>query len=550
MLDDPPGAARMRSQRTRSIIAVTTLVLALVAWLPGAAVAAEDSFRASGEASGFVINIPEVAEIATGRSEGDITSEAFAHGRGVGVLLADDSISEVTIEDAGVTRRDPESGENCATPQLPEPLDIVDAACSFAVGNTVDDTPRGLGDATGLELAVTGADVDALVAFLLSQIDEAGLQTAIDEVEASVLEPVRVELANACLDSLGELAALFEGANDLIDAIESNGVPVEVDLQSTDACSLLVQYVTDPPVLVDEDGDGIAGPDDILTQLEAELTAALEGVSLLDVLLGGSVSEGVATDADATGTSDATGLDIELPSLNLLGNVVDVLTTIVDDFLTEVEGDVSEFVTIDDVGVPALADLVDILQGAIPQELQDVLDDEDPLLQITGGKSTATAVYDRAAGEVTTDGQVQPLVLDLADSLATLLQLSDQDPISVPEGDSVTIAEGTPLESTAELATCTSEEASEDGLDGERISCAGLDLTLLKGVIGDDPETDELDGGINLAGARAEAAAFGAPAPAPEEPTAAPPNLPTTGGGAGLIGLVILGSVLALRRKH
>ncbi|MBW3560858.1 MAG: hypothetical protein KY437_00005, partial [Actinobacteria bacterium] len=151
----------MRAQRTRSIIAVMTLVLALVAWLPGAAVAAEDSFRASGEASGFAVNIPEVVEIATGRSEAAITSDAFAHGRGVGVLLADGSISEVTIEESGVSRRDPESGQNCATPQLPAPLDIVDAACSFALGSTVG-APRGLGDATGLELEVTGADVTAL----------------------------------------------------------------------------------------------------------------------------------------------------------------------------------------------------------------------------------------------------------------------------------------------------------------------------------------------------------------------------------------------------
>lgn len=537
--------------RPASLIAMTALVLAMVAWLPGAAVGAEDSYRASAEGSGFAVNIPEVTEIATGRSEADISSDLLAHGRGVGILIADGSISEVTVEQPGVTERDPAEGQNCAFPDLPGPLDLVDAACSFALGSTTDSLPRGLGDATGLQIELTGADVVALVDFLLGHIDEAGLNDAIDEVEASVIVPVREGLAEACLEGSSQLEPLFDGANELITAIEEGSDDlVGVDLESDDACALLVQYIADPPVLIDVDEDGQAGADDVLAQLRDTLAATLEGVSLLDVLLGGSVSEGVATAADATGTSDATGVDIALPSLNLLGNLVDVVTAIVDDFLTEVEGDVTGIVdsTVLDA-LPALADLVDILLAEIPEDLQNVLDDDQSLLRVTGGQSVATAVYDRAAGEVTTEGQVKPLVLDLADSLATLLGVSDQDPFTVPEGDSVTIAEGTPLETTANLATCTAEEATQDGLDGERISCAGLELILLKGLVGDDPETDEMDGGVSAAGARAVAAAFGEPAPAPEEPAAAPPSLPTTGGGLALLGLIAVGSALALRRR-
>lgn len=533
---------------------MTALVLTVLAWLPGVAVGAEDSYTASGQASGFAVNIPEVTEIATGGSEADIDSDLLAHGRGVGVLIADGSISEVTVEQPGVTERDPAEGQNCATPQLPEPLDIVAAACSFALGSTVDGLPRGLGDATGLEVELTGADVTALVDFLLDNIVDGDLEDAIAEVESSVIEPVRVALADACLEGLGELGDAFDGANQLITEIESgleNDIVSVDDLESDDACTLLLKYLSDPPVLVDEDGDGQAEAGEVRTLLRDALADALDGVSLLDVLLGGSVSEGVATAADATGTSDATGVDIALPSLNLLGNLVDVLTEIVDGFITEVKNDLSTVadVNFDEIeGIPAPEDLVDTLLAAVPQELQDVLADDDPLLEITGGKSVATVVYDRATGEVTSNGQVTPLVIDLADSLATLLGVSDQDPFTVPEGDSVTIAPDTPLESTAKLATCTAEEATQDGLDGERISCAGLELVLLKGLVGDDPETEgEFDGGISVAGAQAQAATFGAPAP--EDPETSPPPMPTTGGGAALIGLIAVGAALALRRN-
>lgn len=539
-------ASHNKQRRPIRLAALFGALLALMIAVPGTAVAQTGEYRASGQADGFALELPDAVEIAGARSQANISSDLLAHARGVGFLTAEGSISEVTIEQAGVSLRDPETGENCAGPEIPAPLDLVDVACSVAQAETLESLPSARSTGSGLELELTGADVVALVDFLLGHIDEAGLGTAIDEIETAVLEPVRLALAEACLAGLSELDPLFAGANELITAIEEeSGDLVGVDLQATEACALLVQYVTDPPVLVDADGDGQAGPDDVLIQLRDTLAATLEGVSILDILLGGSDSQGVSSAATAVGSSSAIGVDVALPSLNLLGNLLDTLTSIVDGFLTEVAGDLEPIadVNFEEIGLPVPADLVDTLLAAVPQELQDVLGDDQPLLRITGGKSDATATFDRATAEVTTEGQVAPLVLDLADSLAILLGISDQDPITVPEGDEFTLAEGTPLETTARLASCSTVDATEDGLDGKRISCDGLELVLLKGLVGDDPETEAPDGGIRIAAATAQAAAFGAAGAAP----AAPP-LPTTGGGAAMLAIALMGLAVTLRR--
>lgn len=533
----------------RPITAAVTAValLALMVAMPGMAVAQSDDYRASGEASGFAVELPEAAEIVGGRSQAEISSDPLAYARGAGFLSAEGSISEVRVEQSGVSRREPESGQNCATPQIPEPLDVVDVACSFAEAETLGGLPSSLSDAGGLELALTGADVEALVDFLLGHIDESGLTEAIREAEAQLLDPVRTALAEACLDAMGgTVGDGIDEAGQLIAAIEDEtGISAEIDGEA--ACDLLLEYTLDPPLL-GGDGEG-SSADALLALLRDTLAAALQDVSLLDILLGGSTSEGVASAATAVGSATSIGVDIGLPSLNLLGNLVEVLTSLTSEFVDQVVADVADVVETSVLEeLPSAAELVDTLLEAVPQELQDVLDDDQALLRITGGRSQASATFDRSADEVSTDGQVAPLVVDLADSLAALLGISDQDPITVPEGDEFTVAEGTPLESTGKLAACTSEDAVEEDLDGQRINCDGLELVLVKGLVGDDPDTDEPDGGIRVAAASAEAAAFGAieeaPAPAP-----ARDELPVTGGGVALLAMVLLGAGLGLRRR-
>lgn len=530
----------MRSNPLRSILLVVAATLLLA---PAAAFAQTDEFEAHAEGEGFLLSVPDVVDIGGGNTEADLTSDPTAHAWGAGFLLAEDSISEVTIERDGVSERDPDEGENCGGPDLPDPFaDLADLACSVAEGDTTGSRSSASASATGAEVSVTGADVAALVAFLLSHINESELGTAIDEIERQIIDPAVTAFAEGCIavleDSpLGDvITEVSGGAEDLINQVEQGTGLEGIEFEADDPCGLLVQYVTNPPVITD----------DPIGMLQAQLQAILDGVSLLDLTLAGSDSSSTESAAAVTAAASALGLDIALPSLNVLGNLVDAVIAIVDEFVTTVETDI---LTVSDA-LPDdfpddLSDGIDAIFDTLPLDLRSVLDSDQPLLRVTGGQASASATYDRASADVTTDGTVAPLVLDLDDALAALLQMSDQDPITIPEGGSQTIAEGTPLESTATLAACTNEEQERNRLPGAEIHCAGLDLVLLKGVIGDDPETEEMDGGLRVAGAAVTASAFGQAgvAEAPQEPT-----MPETGGGAALIGVVALAGAFGLRR--
>lgn len=532
-----------RVRRSVSLTASVAAALALLLALPGAAVAQTDRYRATGAASGFAIEAPDVAEVAGGRSQIEIASDVLSHARGVGLLTVDTTISEIRIEEPNVARRDPESGENCAAPELPEPLDAVDVTCSFAEGETLDRLPSALSDGTGLGVALTGADAAALVDLLLGQIDEAGLTEAIRQAEAQLLDPVRTALADACLSAAG--GTVGDGINEAGELIaeikDQTGITQEITGET--ACDLLIGYTLDPPLLAGDEESTSA--DAVLTLARETLLAALQDASLLDLTLGGSTSEGDAATADVVGSSVSPGLDVALPSLDVLDDLLEALTGLTDAFLGGVVEDVQGVLDADVLGqLPSAGDLAGTVLGGLPADLLEVLQQEDPLLRITGGRSEATATYDRSASEVTTEGQVVPLSIDLADALVALLGLDETDPITVEEGDEVTVAEGTPLESTVRLATCSSEEATHNGLPGERISCDGLALILLKGLLGDDADTERPDGGLRVAAASTQAAAFGV-----LEPGRGEAPLPVTGGGAALAALALLGAVLTLRRR-
>ncbi|MDX1620056.1 MAG: hypothetical protein R3320_03640, partial [Nitriliruptorales bacterium] len=377
---------------------------------------------------------------------------------------------------------------------------------------------------------------------------------AIATVEGQVVDPVALALAQACLEITGPLepvlGPVIDTAGELITAIEKQGGDVlGFEPEEGTACDLLLRYVLDPPPLVeDQNGDGTSDANDVLAVIQQELAAALDG-SILDVLLAGSDSSTTETDAAITAVAEAIGMDVALPSLNLLGNLTDALLGIVTDYLTLVEGEVGEVINFDALELPLPSELVQTLQDAIPAELQNLLGSEQPLLTVTGGQANPTATYDRDAEEASTSGTVAPLIIDLNDDLAALLGLSDQDPITIPEGGSQTLAADTPLESTFTLAACTSENDLDnaDGIPGARIHCAGLELVLLKGVIGDNADTEAFDGGLRLAGAAATAEVYGQALAAPAEDE--PSDMPATGGGFAILGLVAIGGAIALRRR-
>lgn len=151
---------------------------------------------------------------------------------------------------------------------------------------------------------------------------------------------------------------------------------------------------------------------------------------------------------------------------------------------------------------------------------------ENPVASIIVGSAKATAVYDRAAG--TASGSYDPAIVTVR--LSTPLTGNVDIPVTV--GQTVTILEGTPLESTITVA----DGSVTKNPDGSVSSVAdGVKLELLKGV----------NGGVILELAHAEAGAAGSPAVLGSVLDV--PELARTGGmpwipiaGVGAVGLAVL----------
>jgi hypothetical protein len=158
--------------------------------------------------------------------------------------------------------------------------------------------------------------------------------------------------------------------------------------------------------------------------------------------------------------------------------------------------------------------------------------DGGPLVSIIVGQAKAAAVYDRASGKAVPT--IDPALVRIRLALPLLGQVQE---IPVAIGQTITILQGTPLESTIAIADGT----TTTNADGSVLAVSdGVLVHLLKG----------LNGGIKLQLAHAEAGVAGAPAvaaPVPAAPTVVA-ELPRTGGipalpilGAGLLAIAFVG---------
>ncbi|MBW3659420.1 MAG: hypothetical protein KY457_12330 [Actinobacteria bacterium] len=525
----------------RRLLASITLAVLALATFAAPATAAPGEFRAGATGDGFALTLPmsPVGDILGGSTTAAVEDTPLATATGNGFALVAESQTEATADAAGESVTDP---RRCGTDGLPEELrGILAAACSASEASVISGLPAAESSASGLELDLDGGDVALLLDTVLAQIDEGGLGDALAEAENQVLSPVLLGLADACLEGSVVLQPLYENGAALLAEVERNledAFPIDLTtLDPTNACVVLLDLVANPPV--------IGSPAEVITFLREQLAAALSDATILGATLGASDSTTTTTAATVTALATATGLEIELPALDVAGTLADALAALADELLTEVAERIVD-VEVDPV-LPGLADVVDTLLAGIPAEVTELLGDTEPLLTVVGGRSRATVALDRATGETTPEGSQAPLQLQLSAAfevfLETLLGGSDvPNPITVPEGDRVVIAEGTPLESSFAVGAVTVEDVEIDGLAGQRVTASGVDINLLAGF----------EGGIGfaVAGAVAQAAGDGAPATpvgAPEPPPA--PNLPTTGGGLALLGLLTLGGAVALRRR-
>jgi hypothetical protein len=163
-----------------------------------------------------------------------------------------------------------------------------------------------------------------------------------------------------------------------------------------------------------------------------------------------------------------------------------------------------------------------------------------PLVKIVVGSSSAQAIFDRASGK--SSGQFNPALVDII--FNPVLGLPE---VKVPVGQTITILQGTPLESTIIAANGSNVTNADGSVDS---TADAVSLQLLKGL------PAPLTGGIDITLAHAEAAAGGALATKSPVQLAAlsPPDVPRslarTGGNPWLpvIGFVLLAAAMVLRR--
>ena len=187
-----------------------------------------------------------------------------------------------------------------------------------------------------------------------------------------------------------------------------------------------------------------------------------------------------------------------------------------------------------------------------------VLPNSAPLAEIQVGSSSAKVVYDRATGKATPSFDPALVRVIINPLPATGL---GQQVLSVAPGQSLTILQGTPLESTITVAA----GSSATNPDGSVTAVSnGVELALLKGVGASSAGAS--DGGIDLALAQTTAsgggtppvvttAASSTPAPAPGGPvaqlpyTGSSPVLPLAGAGVLSVGLIGRRVVRRLRSR-
>lgn len=518
----------------RNPLIVLLALSALLLSTTGSALAQSDEYIAEATGVGYSIEIMGEDAIMGGISGAEVTSDPFAEAHGLGSSLFDDSESEATATSEG----DDESQEASASGAVPLPEDleflagVVDSR-SYSEARIIDGLPFAHADADGFVLDV-GGDllIDLLVDTILSEI-AAELGPVLDEVEDMALDPIIAGLIEACDAAIDEADPVFEGVRDALGAV-TEPLPDELDairdaLDAVDGtledpCAMLLSLLTLPP--------GIGQEDDILTALGEVIRDALAGQNLLLVELAGSESTSAAGADEVFGHAEATGLYVELLSLQVIGDLVDALVgDLIDDYLDALDSAIG---MITDEFVEQIPDELEMVAAFLDGlGLSTLLDDPDPVLTVAAGLASANAVFNRDTGEIETDGRAAGVEVCTSLGIAQLLG-GDSGCISLEDGDVVDLFEDTPLQSRIAAGAVTESSVERDGLSGEEVIAEVVTLSLID-ADGEGPV-------LEVAAAEASASVYGG---IEGEPAA----LPVTGGSAVPMALLLLAAGLLFARR-
>jgi hypothetical protein len=329
---------------------------------------------------------------------------------------------------------------------------------------------------------------------------------------------------------------------------------------SADAAGQLALGPTATHSAVTGDGQSASQPETCASALIPLPSAITAIVNPLIACSGTSaaVVNGVPT---STGTARVAELDVGLntllngalkpvvdPVLGLLGKITQNLPANVNQTLTDLTSSVQQTQTLQVIAggttssvataattTTSKASSVGAVINLLPAPLG--LLGGAPLVKITVGPSAASAIYDRASGKSTSQFTPALVTIDFNKALGIPSQ-------TVTIGQTITILQGTPLESTIVAANGSNTTRPDGSVDA---TADAVSLQLLKGL------PAPLAGGINLTLSSAEAAAGGALATktplAPHVPEVAR-SLPHTGGNPliPLAGVAVLTAAVVLRR--
>lgn len=457
-------------------------------------------------------------------------------GTGIGVTRAvADTVDAVVRDPQGDAMRC-DVPDLSALPVAPL-LSALDVCSSSEAAIPARITPQAMGVAEAGALAVNGqllADVifDVLLDPLMAELDGVVVQVQ------SALAPLEQGLAAICDELPEDLSAtgLAEQANDA-------GLPVaDVIRALPQGEEILEALESDCLLSLDALVDVVAAVPAIAEDLVRETLLGALDRDLLTLTLGASSSS--ISGGDTLGAvSQLKAFELTTPSLKFLLDAVEELLAVqvqgvLDDVLAALPAELSAVTS----QIPALGDVL----GPILSQLDaSGLVDDAPLLQVSVANSIARASSIAGTSEVDTTGSsAGGVTVRISPAIADLLGIPAE--ITASPGQTVPIAEGTPLESVLRIGTVEDITETVDGVQVAGARVTSTEARLLTG----------LDGGI-VVGTGISQAMVGGTLATPAVPAAPGEQLklPRTGSSdnatllAGMGVVALLGGVLALRRR-
>ncbi len=543
-------------QDSRAVLASTMVVALLAAASLPSARAASASLRAAAFVDQYAV-VSETNAVSLSIFEAAVGSKALVLGAtdafGTNEPLASSAITPVVVlgnavlgdqftsSSTGERVSNPESADGCLADVTVPGIDVG----GICAKTTAQAGPFRQHQDQDASATLTGADVDVdgrFIADLLTNQIGVFLQNLLDGIGGELIsgEPVAAaltELVNECDVVLGEVAdgadpddQLPAAVNDLLalTGAELQAAKEVAETLANPVCSQLLSLQLDELTadLLDLGplADALAG----LDLIEVTVSAQRSSISGASTAVG-SLGEQVFVEIDGPSLDALDDIVSGLAEAALNGVVAEIETTLGQDFFPQ-----------EDVQ-SQLDDFLD----QIP-----LLDDSAPLLRAVASGGTASAQLLMIDGVTSGSGELPYVEVTIAPSV---LELFGQDPeqgtLTLTAGQTQTIAEGTPLETTISVGdneVTDGAELGDSGLFGTMSFTSATTLQLLTGLEGGV----ELSLGASAAGAYADTIS---PAPRVLPSTQTTPEggeLPNTGGGAALVAALAVGAAFALRRRR